>query len=61
MSTGYRVENPATGDVVETFDTATDAQLEDVLSTAVTAQREWAQRPDNPNVFKVGLNFHYSF
>lgn len=23
--------------------------------------REWAQRPDNPNVFKVGLNFHYSF
>ncbi|MCX0278403.1 NAD-dependent succinate-semialdehyde dehydrogenase [Nocardia zapadnayensis] len=45
MSTGYRVENPATGDVVETFDTATDAQLEDVLSTADAAQREWAQRP----------------
>ena len=23
--------------------------------------RDWVQRPDNPNVFKVGMNFHYSF
>ena len=23
--------------------------------------RLWAQRPDNPNIFKVGLNFHYTF
>ncbi len=54
MSTGYRVENPATGDVVETFDTATDAQLEDVLSAAVEAQREWAKRPIGERAEIVG-------
>ena len=32
MTNGYRVENPETSDVVETFDNATDAQIEEALS-----------------------------
>ncbi|GAT73397.1 succinate-semialdehyde dehydrogenase [Microbacterium sp. HM58-2] len=43
MST-YRVQNPATGEVIETFDTATDAQIEEALAKAHTAHLEWRER-----------------
>jgi len=41
---GYRVQNPATGEVLESFDTATDAQIETALSSADAAYREWRDR-----------------
>jgi succinate-semialdehyde dehydrogenase/glutarate-semialdehyde dehydrogenase len=40
-----RSTNPATGAVVAQFDEHTDAQVEQVLSNAVAAQRAWAQKP----------------
>ena len=45
MANGYRVENPETSDVVETFDNATDAQIEEALSLAHDAYKEWSARP----------------
>jgi len=43
QSTGpaYQVVNPATGEVVETFETATDAQVEEALAAAHTAYAAW--------------------
>ena len=41
---GYRVQNPATGEVVETFDTATDSQIDAALAAADDAYREWRER-----------------
>ncbi|GAA2089773.1 aldehyde dehydrogenase family protein [Brevibacterium salitolerans] len=43
--TGYRVQNPATGEVVERFETLTDEALEAVLEAAARAQRSWAETP----------------
>jgi succinate-semialdehyde dehydrogenase/glutarate-semialdehyde dehydrogenase len=40
----YRVQNPATGEVVETFPEATDAQIEQALSAAHTVYVEWKDR-----------------
>ena len=40
----YRVQNPATGEMVETFASATDAQIEDALAAADGAYREWRER-----------------
>ncbi|MBO0979889.1 NAD-dependent succinate-semialdehyde dehydrogenase [Microbacterium sp. SD291] len=40
----YRVQNPATGEVVETFDTATDDQIESALASAHAAHQEWRER-----------------
>ena len=40
----YRVQNPATGEIVETFESATDAQVEQQLAAADTAYREWRER-----------------
>src|SRR6478609_499477 len=37
----YQVVNPATGEVVETFETATDAQVEDALAAAHSAYAAW--------------------
>lgn len=37
----YRTQNPATGEVLETFPTATDAQIEEALSAADSVYREW--------------------
>ena len=45
MTNGYRVENPETSDVVETFDNATDAQIEEALALANDAYKEWSARP----------------
>ena len=40
----YRVQNPATGEVVETFPEATDAQIEDALAAAHSVYVEWKDR-----------------
>ncbi|MGO3152720.1 MAG: NAD-dependent succinate-semialdehyde dehydrogenase [Galactobacter sp.] len=40
----YRVQNPATGEVVETFPEATDAQIEDSLAAAHSVYVEWKDR-----------------
>ncbi|GAA1263312.1 NAD-dependent succinate-semialdehyde dehydrogenase [Arthrobacter pascens] len=40
----YHVQNPATGEVVETFETATDGQIEQALKNADAAYREWRNR-----------------
>ena len=45
MSNTYRVQNPATDEIVETFDSATDAEVEGVLAKAAAAYREWSARP----------------
>jgi succinate-semialdehyde dehydrogenase / glutarate-semialdehyde dehydrogenase len=37
----YRIVNPATGEVVQTFETATDAEIEAALAAADTAYRSW--------------------
>ena len=42
--TGYRVQNPATDEVVETFDALQDSEIEGVLEAAVAGQREWAAK-----------------
>lgn len=42
---GYRVLNPATGEVVETFDTATDAQVGEALAAAQSAYESWSALP----------------
>ncbi|MGH3703941.1 MAG: NAD-dependent succinate-semialdehyde dehydrogenase [Agromyces sp.] len=40
----YRVQNPATGEIVESFDVATDEQVEQTLAAADSAYREWRER-----------------
>ena len=40
----YRVQNPATGEVVETFEALSDSQVDEVLSSADTVYREWRER-----------------
>ena len=40
----YRVQNPATGEIVETFESATDAQVEQQLAAADAVYREWRER-----------------
>lgn len=41
----YRVQNPVTNDVIETFDSATDAEVQTVLDKATDAFEEWGTRP----------------
>jgi succinate-semialdehyde dehydrogenase/glutarate-semialdehyde dehydrogenase len=41
----YQVTDPATGEVTETFDFATDAEVEGALSAATEAFTEWRRRP----------------
>ncbi|UOR01640.1 aldehyde dehydrogenase family protein [Leucobacter allii] len=40
----YRVQNPATGEILETFEAATDAQIEAALDAADTVYKEWRER-----------------
>ncbi|MBO1901592.1 NAD-dependent succinate-semialdehyde dehydrogenase [Leucobacter weissii] len=40
----YRVQNPATGEIVETFESASDARVEQHLAAADAAYREWRER-----------------
>ncbi|MET0821522.1 MAG: NAD-dependent succinate-semialdehyde dehydrogenase [Aeromicrobium sp.] len=41
----YQVTDPSTGEVVETFDHATDAEIESALSSAHAAYRTWKDVP----------------
>ncbi|GAA4341658.1 NAD-dependent succinate-semialdehyde dehydrogenase [Microbacterium rhizosphaerae] len=41
----YAVVNPATGETLATYDTFTDAQVEEALATAADEYRDWSQRP----------------
>ncbi|MGC5048127.1 NAD-dependent succinate-semialdehyde dehydrogenase [Micrococcus porci] len=41
---GYRVEDPTTGQVLETFPTDSDARIDEVLTRAAEAQRAWGER-----------------
>lgn len=40
----YRVQNPATGEIIETFDSHTDAQLEEMVARADSVYREWREK-----------------
>ncbi|PRI12379.1 NAD-dependent succinate-semialdehyde dehydrogenase [Leucobacter massiliensis] len=40
----YRVQNPATGEIVETFESASDERVEQQLAAADAAYREWRER-----------------
>jgi succinate-semialdehyde dehydrogenase/glutarate-semialdehyde dehydrogenase len=41
----YRVNNPATGEITQTFEFATDAEIEAALSAATEAFAQWRRRP----------------
>ncbi len=43
--TGYRVQNPVTGEIVETFETATDEQIEECLAAAHQTYQSWRDTP----------------
>ncbi|MFD5329508.1 NAD-dependent succinate-semialdehyde dehydrogenase [Streptomyces sp. NPDC127092] len=45
MSPAFRVQNPVNGKVLESFDTATDAQVTEALAIAEKAFAEWSARP----------------
>ena len=40
----YRVQNPATGEILETFESATDAQIEQAVAAADSVYREWREK-----------------
>lgn len=44
IMSNYRVQNPATGEVLETFETASDAQIETALEKADSVYRDWRRR-----------------
>ncbi|MGM1018087.1 MAG: NAD-dependent succinate-semialdehyde dehydrogenase [Actinomycetota bacterium] len=41
--TDYAVVNPATGETLSSYDTFTDAQIEEAIAAADTAHREWSR------------------
>lgn len=43
--TGFRVENPSTGQFVEKFDFATDDEIQNILKKAHAAYKSWRQTP----------------
>lgn len=50
----YRVQNPATGEIVETFESATDAQIEQALASSEAVYREWRERSVQERAQVVG-------
>jgi succinate-semialdehyde dehydrogenase/glutarate-semialdehyde dehydrogenase len=40
----YRIQNPATGEVLETFEAATDEQIEQALAGAAAAYHQWREQ-----------------
>ena len=46
----YVTENPATGTVEKTFETMTDADVEDVLARTAAAYSQWRQTPVDERV-----------
>ena len=45
MAPTYRVQNPVTNEVLETFDFATEAEIEGALGKAAAAFQDWGSRP----------------
>ena len=45
MSVEYRVVNPANGEVVSTYPTATDAEVTEAVNRSAAAYPAWSQRP----------------
>ena len=43
----YRVQNPATGEIVESFESATDEQISKALSSADAVYRQWREKSVN--------------
>lgn len=41
----YRVQNPTTGEIEETFDFATDAEISQALADSAQAYEDWSARP----------------
>jgi len=41
----YRTQNPTTGEIVETFNTTSDAEIETVLAKSQSAYETWSARP----------------
>ena len=39
----YRTQNPATGEIVETFESASDAQVDEAIASADAVYREWRE------------------
>ncbi len=50
----YRVQNPATGELVESFESATDAQIEEAIASADAVYREWRERSVHERAQVVG-------
>lgn len=46
--TEYAVRNPATGELVETFPTATDADIAAAIDAAAAAYGSWVVPPASP-------------
>ena len=44
MSNPYRVQNPMTNEVVETFDHPTEEQVQEILAKSDEAFQSWRQR-----------------
>ena len=42
MSLSYRVQSPINDEVLETFETATDAEIQDTIAKATDAYRQWS-------------------
>lgn len=40
----YRVQNPATGEVLESFESASDADIQTALERADSVYRQWRER-----------------
>jgi len=40
----YRVQNPATGEILETFENATDREIDEAVASADSVYREWRER-----------------
>ncbi len=40
----YRVQNPATGEILETFESATDEQIDQAVANADAVYREWREK-----------------
>lgn len=50
----YRVQNPATGEIIETFESATDQQIDEAVANADAVYREWREKSvqERANVVK---------
>ena len=44
MTLQYRVQNPVNNQIVQTFDSATDAEIDEFLSKASSAYHDWSSR-----------------